>query len=295
MKFGKLDHVDDLDLSLPADFALNHRFFEQKIKPKSGPRIYCGAAKWGRKEWVGTIYPKGTKDQEFLNEYGKLFNSIELNASFHRFPPEAWIHKWREQVPEGFKFCPKVYRSISHRYWLKNVERLNNDFLLRVSELGDKLGCVFLQLSDKFTPNSLKDVKTYFSSLPEDIQFAVEFRHPAWFENTELKEEVYDLFLQNQKSLVITDAPGRRDAAHMMVTAPVVLIRFVGSDLHPTDFTRMDEWIQRISSWIENGVQDVYFFMHQSDEVAMVKSLRYFIEKINGTLQLNLSQPALIE
>jgi len=45
------------------------------------PQIYVGCAKWGRKDWVGKIYPEGIKESDFLKLYGKHFNSIELNAT----------------------------------------------------------------------------------------------------------------------------------------------------------------------------------------------------------------------
>ena len=47
---------------------------------------------------------------------------------------------------------------------------------------------------------------------------------------------------------------------------PHAFIRFVGNSLHPTDYTRVDEWVERIIQWYKAGLQSVWFFMHQHDE-----------------------------
>jgi uncharacterized protein YecE (DUF72 family) len=46
------------------------------------------------------------------------FNSVEINASFYRFPPESWIRTWIS-APENFTFSIKVHRSITHFNKLK--------------------------------------------------------------------------------------------------------------------------------------------------------------------------------
>ena len=67
MRFGKVDTeaLDQTDLSLPKD----HQDTAQLLAtfPKSPPKVYAGCAKWGRKEWVGSLYPEGTKDEDFLD------------------------------------------------------------------------------------------------------------------------------------------------------------------------------------------------------------------------------------
>ena len=64
-----------------------------------------------RKEWIGKIYPKGTKDAQFLDEYVKHYNSIELNASHYKLYNPADIKKWAAKTQDSdFLFCPKVYQ-----------------------------------------------------------------------------------------------------------------------------------------------------------------------------------------
>jgi len=289
MQFGRVDNPDKFDLNLPDDHPGNLQLLQRQAATKQ--QIYFGGTKWGKKEWIGTIFPPETKEKELLNQYGQLFNSIELNATFHRFPPESWISKWREQVPEDFKFCPKVYRSISHRYYLKNTERLMDDFLVRVQGFGDKLGCIFLQLSDKFLPKRMDDLTRFIERLPGDIDFAMEFRHAGWFADEMVTNELHELCIENKVSLVLTDAPGRRDVLHMRLSCPIAMVRFVGHNLHPSDYKRIDQWVAKLKLWQENGLRDFYFLMHQTNELDMLKSLQYFAEKVNQELPVNVMVP----
>ena len=81
MEFGKVpaEELDTIDFSLPKEPVTNKLILTgKKVKH---PEIYIGCAKWGRKEWIGKIYPKGTKEINFLDHYVKHYNSIELNAT----------------------------------------------------------------------------------------------------------------------------------------------------------------------------------------------------------------------
>ena len=80
MKFGSLpsDQLDSLDLVLPPDHVDN----KSHLQSENTGKIYVGCAKWGRDEWVGDIFPEGIKEKDYLAEYVKQFNSIELNSTF---------------------------------------------------------------------------------------------------------------------------------------------------------------------------------------------------------------------
>ena len=150
MDFGKVSfaQLPDVDFTLPPDTALTRSVLEDKLPGK--PEIYVGCAKWGRKEWVGMIYPEKTPEARFLDEYVKHFNSIELNAVFYQMPRKEQILSWRqkaENVRSDFKFFPKITRSISHIRRLKNAEEDTFTYLQNISEFGQTLGPCFLQFT----------------------------------------------------------------------------------------------------------------------------------------------------
>lgn len=78
MEFGRLSEheLPFVDFTLAPDSALTSKVLKLKEKP-SEPELYVGCAKWGRKEWIGMIYPPKTKEADFLAHYVKHFNSIE--------------------------------------------------------------------------------------------------------------------------------------------------------------------------------------------------------------------------
>jgi uncharacterized protein YecE (DUF72 family) len=79
----------------------------------------------------------------------------------------------------------------------------------------------------------------------------------------------------------------------MRLTSATAMIRFVGNDLHPTDYTRIDQWIDRICQWKEKGLQEIYFFLHEPDESLVPELAHHLIEQINSRLGITVRLPQL--
>jgi uncharacterized protein YecE (DUF72 family) len=92
-------------------------------------------------------------------------------------------------------------------------------------------------------------------------------------------------------SAVITDVAGRRDCVHQRLTSDKVFIRFNGYGWHPSDFSRMDEWVDRIAFWFDNGISEVYFFAHQQDEMQTPATADYFLEKFEAKTGMPVKRP----
>src|SRR6478752_4049741 len=115
MDFGRIEknQLNKVDFRLPPDPPANQSSL--KGKKAKNPKLYIGCSKWGRKEWIGKIYPKGTREANFLDEYVKHYNSIELNATHYKLYKPSDLKKWIDKVGQkDFKFSPKVYQGISH-------------------------------------------------------------------------------------------------------------------------------------------------------------------------------------
>ena len=223
MDFGRIDEnkLNSIDFSLPAEPERNKKVL--KGKPIKEPKLYLGCAKWGRPEWVGTLYPPKTKEKDFLQHYIQHYNSIELNATHYRIWGEAGIKKWADKAKGlDFKFCPKMYQGVTHRGSLAGKEFLTNEFFRGIVAFKEHLGPVFIQVSDSFSPKRKEELFNYLLSLPKDIDFFLEVRHPDWF--TKYNEELFSFLQQNNIGAVITDTAGRRDCAHMNITIPKVFI-----------------------------------------------------------------------
>jgi uncharacterized protein YecE (DUF72 family) len=103
------------------------------------------------------------------------------------------------------------------------------------------------------------------------------------------------MMTENNKCVVITDTAGRRDCIHQRLTNNLAFIRFNGYDLHQSDYTRIDQWVDRIASWVQQGLEHVYFFAHQDNEAYTPATCDYFIKAINKRLGLNIKAPAFID
>lgn len=294
MEFGRVPEaqLNDIRFTLPADPAFNKTIL--KGKPVKNPKVYIGCAKWGRKEWVGKIYPPKTKDKDFLDNYVKHYNSIELNATHYKVYDETAIKKWADKAgKKNFLFCPKMYQGVTHFGSLKGKEFISIEFLKGVLAFGKHLGPIFVQVSESFSPKRKHELFDYLRSLPTDLQFFVEVRHPEWFSSA-VMEELSQYLKELNMGIVITDTSGRRDCAHMHLTVPKAFIRYVGNSLHPTDYTRVDDWIKRIKYWLDKGLQELYFFMHMHDEAFSPELTVYLVDKLNNECGLSLEKPVFV-
>ncbi len=97
-------------------------------------------------EWIGEIYPQGTKRADMLSEYAKIFNAVEINMSFRRTPEEKTIDGWRDAVADQFRFAMKANARITHYRRLVDVGDVVAEFVDRVERMGERLGCVLFQL-----------------------------------------------------------------------------------------------------------------------------------------------------
>ena len=127
------------------------------------------------------------------------------------------------------------------------------------------------------------------------LPLSVEVRHESWFENTDTLGDFMELLSRYNVAAVITDVAGRRDVCHMGVTTDKVLIRFVGNGLHPTDFTRIDEWVERLKGWFEKGLSEAYFFTHEPDNVLAPEMAVYLASKMAEIPGVTTRGPKIIE
>jgi uncharacterized protein YecE (DUF72 family) len=296
MEFGRVEEseLNNIDFSLPAEPSFNIKILGGKADKKA--KVYLGCAKWGIPEWVGKIYPPKTRERNFLQHYVEHYNSIELNTTHYKIIGAKGISKWKERAKgKDFRFCPKMYQGITHKGSLKGKEFLTREFLRGVQAFEEQLGPIFVQLSDTFSPNRKDDLFKFMLSLPKELQFFLEVRHPGWFGKEKIREEYFEFLSANNIGAVITDTAGRRDCAHMHLTIPKAFIRYVGNSLHPTDYIRADAWVERIKHWRDHGLKELYFFMHMHNEATSPELTGYLVDRLAKECDVKLVRPKFIE
>jgi len=291
MEFGKVQQPDKVDFSLPPDDIMTEGLLKDLCAGSRGDlQLYVGASRWRIKEWVGSVYPQKTKEKDFLSQYVRQFNTIELNAMWYNLQPKDVIEKWTALAGDDFRYCPKYSNTISHELQLKDAARDTDLFIDHMRHFGRTLGPSFLQLSDGFGPDRTALLQHYLRQLPRDFRTCVELRQERWFTGG-ANQDTWHLFRELGIGTVITDTSGRRDVIHMRLTAPVAFIRFVSNSGHPTDYSRIDAWADRIGNWVKRGLREVYFFVHAHDEEHTPALATYAIEQLNKQCGTHLKPP----
>jgi uncharacterized protein YecE (DUF72 family) len=297
MKFGKLEDISNVDFSLPKEAESNNIVFSSLIKGEA--TFYVGCTGWGTKEWKGRYYPNKTKAADFLLEYGRQFNTIELNSTHYGTPKPETLQKWYDHTPDDFKFCPKIHKAISHRKTLGTDSDIIENTMDALSIFQDKLGPCFMQLPPYFGSDRMESLEHFFDIFPSEFDLSIELRHPSWFEDEVVMDELQKMAISHNVGLLITDVAGRRDVLHMRVCGDYIMVRFVGNatetTLHPTDYERIDGWVARIQYYVEKGIKNIYFFPHEPDNILAPDLAEYICSRIAEHTIINTRGPKRID
>ncbi|MEZ5422499.1 MAG: DUF72 domain-containing protein [Pyrinomonadaceae bacterium] len=288
MKFGQVADPGEVDFTIPADHpATKGVFASEKAKEME---VWVGCAKWNSKDLKG-FYPKGVKAKDELRYYSTQFNCIELNATFYKRYWETTYTNWREGVEDNFKFFPKFNQGVTHYSRLSDVGQRCEEFAENIVFLKEKLGVPLLQMHDNFGAKDFDRVENFAENIwTFDIPIAMEFRRSEWHTDPDISERLYSLLEKHRITNVLVDTAGRRDLMHMRMTTPTPFIRWVGAN-HESDFTRLDEWVERLGTWQKQGMRKLYFFVHQNVEQESPLLSQYFIKKLNKKVGIDLHIP----
>ena len=70
--------------------------------------IHIGTSGWSYDHWDGVLYPPGLPARDRLAVYASTFATVELNASFYRWPSDRTFAGWRRRLPDGFVMSVKA-------------------------------------------------------------------------------------------------------------------------------------------------------------------------------------------
>jgi uncharacterized protein YecE (DUF72 family) len=140
--------------------------------------IRLGTCGWSFADWKGTFYLPGTRDQ--LTYYAGQFDAVEIDSTWYRIPSDRTVQGWQRRAPEGFLFCPKLPGEITHEKMLEGADEQVAAFTDVISQLGDKLGAILVQLHPRFAYEQMPTLEAFLSHLHTGFRYAVEFRHRSW-------------------------------------------------------------------------------------------------------------------
>jgi uncharacterized protein YecE (DUF72 family) len=150
------------------------------------------------------------------------FNTVEINASFYRFPTHNWIRTWLT-APRDFTFSIKVHNSITHYNKLKNRSlELWNRFRLSLECLEKKIDFWLFQMPSKYkySKENLEAIRAFFEKTNLQNRAVLEFRDSSWWKFIKEIANIGIVFCS-------VDAPG---LPHSLIpTNKVLYLRLHGS------------------------------------------------------------------
>lgn len=278
------------------------------MKTEKAGRLKLGCPVWAHSPWMGSFFTSDAKRSDFLPQYASVFNAVEGNSSFYGLPSADTIKRWCDEAPDGFEFCFKFPRVVSHDLLLRNAERETLEFIDRLEPLGKRLGSFFLQLPPHFEHRHLDNLTSYVQKLPNEFHYAVEVRNPCFFRqdpvelafNQTLSSLEVDRVVFDTRALFAGD-PGdedTRDAVRKKPNLPVAkcstssrpFIRFVGHPDEEVTDQFLNEWVEPVLQWLDQGKQP-YFFTHMPDDLLAPHLGRRFLRLLQKRgLQLDVPQ-----
>jgi uncharacterized protein YecE (DUF72 family) len=254
-------------------------------------RVRIGTSGWTYPSWRGVFYPRGLPQRLELNHIGRLFNSVEINATFYRLQKPEAFRRWHAETPGGFAYAVKGSRFITHQKQLGDVEAaLANFFASGVLLLGEKLGPILWQLPERMRFDYDR-LARFLDRLPDDMDTAARLarrctdivegrswteaivqgplRHALEVRNRRFQTPAFfDLLRDRRVALVSSDAPdwSRLDT----LTTDFAYARLHGAEhLYVSGYTEaaLNEWASRIRGWISQGARTVFVYFDNDAHV----------------------------
>jgi uncharacterized protein YecE (DUF72 family) len=252
--------------------------------------VLLGTSGWSYKEWIGPFYSK--EDKSMLRAYAKVFETVEIDSTFYRYPSKGMVMGWAKYTPEGFIYTAKLPQLITHEKKLDLSQGVEEDLgkfieLLEPLWLSGKLGCILIQLPPKLDYR-LSEMEDFFKILPTNVKFAIEFRNNSW-----MRQETWSLLEKYRVAYAIVDEPLLPPEVH--VTSNVAYFRWHGRGTRPWfDYRyRPDElspWVPQVQETVgkvekvfgyfnnhyhgyavENCLQVLQMLGHQTPQQALAK------------------------
>lgn len=235
--------------------------------------LRLGTSGWTYASWKGTVYPEGVGDRVRLEYYAEhLFDTVELNASYYRWPGLTTFEGWHRRLPDGFRMTVKAPKGLTHVGRLATLDEWLPRITPALDALGDRLGLFLAQLP----PTLQRDdalLDAFLTAMPSRFDIAVEFRHDSW-----LHDDVFALLDRHDAAYVVMDGPTpKTHTDDVRVTSSSVYIRFhgpKGAKLYGGSYSdeALGTWAERIDAWLVEGRTVWAYFNNDIDGAAVANA-----------------------
>jgi uncharacterized protein YecE (DUF72 family) len=218
-------------------------------------QYHIGCSGWSYSAWLGPFYPSKLENSDWLRYYSQVFDYVEIDSSFYRMPSKFMVKNWAKKTPDNFRFTAKFPKVITHDKHLVDVNEEVYTYLSNMEPLQEKTIALLIQLppSMQIMPG-LQGLKDLVRILDGRFRYAVEVRHPSWFQDL-----AYNFFANNDICMVWSQLA--RMSTPPIVTSDFLYVRFIGDrSINEKDFGKiqkdriieMKQWADEIKQ-VESG------------------------------------------
>ena len=227
-------------------------------------QVYLGCSGWFYWHWRGIFYPATEPTHRWFKHYASIFDTVELNAPFYRWPKPATVKGWRRNAPASFRYSVKVNQLITHEKRLKRTKRLIREFYGIAETLGPQMGCFLFQF-----PPSYKYTRSRLQSLVRQLDptqpNAVEFRHKSWWRRTVFRQ-------LSAAGITFCSISGPRLPDDLITTSDILYLRFHGRTRwyrHDYSSEELAEWAEKIT---ESDAREAWIYFNNDREGFAIKN-----------------------
>ncbi|MCS5497404.1 DUF72 domain-containing protein [Cnuibacter physcomitrellae] len=233
--------------------------------------VHIGTSGWAYDHWQQILYPDGLPASRRLDLYRERFDTVELNASFYRWPRDATFARWRQRLPGDFRMSVKAPRGLTHGRRLYSPEAWIDRIAGSWHELGGARGVLLVQLPPDLARDDAR-LGYFLERIPVWMRVAVELRHPSW-----VSDDVFALLERYRAAYCVMSGAGL--PCVLRATTDIVYVRLHGPDHHHLYAGSYSDddlrwWAERIREWRRSGHEVYAYFNNDGDGHAVRNAQR---------------------
>jgi uncharacterized protein YecE (DUF72 family) len=277
-------------------------------------RLHVGCAMWTHKSWQGRLLAHPLPSHERLRHYAGWCNSVEGNTTFYATPARNTVASWARQTDPDFRFVIKLPKLITHERRLTGVDEALGVFLDAIEPLGPRAHALWIQLPASFAPSDVAALAHFLQRLPGSHRYAVEVRHPAFFDDPRSARLLESALAGVGAEWVPFDttaffrSPPTSDAEReawtkkprmplrSLALTDRPIVRYLGRDAPARTIEGWQHWIDVVAEWLREG-RSPTVFIHTPDNADAPVLARRFHEDVRARVPelAALPQPITVE
>ncbi|WP_218106123.1 DUF72 domain-containing protein [Micromonospora citrea] len=256
---------------------------------------------WTHRSWQGRFLPHPLPAHERLRAYAGWCTAVEGNTTFYATPTRETVTSWARQTDPAFRFVLKLPKVVTHERRLAGADEDLRVFLDAIEPLGPRAHALWVQLPASFGHTDVPALARFLRGLPTDHRYAVEVRHPAFFDDARAARTLEGALDAVGAEWVPFDttaffrtpptSDAERDAWSRKPRTPLrsraltdrPIVRYLGRDDPARTVEGWQPWLDVMVGWLREG-RSPTMFVHTPDNADAPDLARRFHDEVRARL-----------